>query len=245
MDCPRCQTRAAPSSKFCGECGFNLQSLAAGPAASGDGVVVPLRKRRAAERRQLTVMFYDLVGSTALAARCDPEDYSEAVDAFHAAVEAAVESFGGFVGSRVGDGAVVYFGYPHALEDAAERAVLAGLRAVEATVEMILPDDTAARIRIGIATGQGVVSDLADGESGNEVVGTVANLAARRVQAAAAPGQVVIAQSTRRLVGELFELHDLGTVEAKGFDAPVAAWRVLARRRPTASQRCAPPMPRR
>ena len=176
----------------------------------------------------MTILFYDLVGSTALATRCDPEDFSEAMETFHGQVGAAIKSLGGHVGARVGDGAVVYFGYPDAQEDAAERAVLAGLRAVEVGGEVMLPDGEKARVRIGIATGQGVVNRLEHEGAGNEVVGSVGNLAAR-LQAAAEPGSVVIADATRRLLRQGFELVDLGGVEAKGFAAPVQAWRVVGR----------------
>jgi class 3 adenylate cyclase/tetratricopeptide (TPR) repeat protein len=184
--------------------------------------------RRAGERRQMTILFYDLVGSTALAARCDPEDFSEAIETFHSEVGSAIRGVGGHVGARVGDGAVVYFGYPDAQEDAAERAVLAGLRAVEVGGEVRLPDGGKAQVRIGVATGQGVVSRLDHALAGNEVVGSVANLAAR-LQSAAKPGQVVISDSTRRLLRDRFDVVDLGGVEARGFDAPVRAWRVAGR----------------
>jgi len=176
----------------------------------------------------MTILFYDLVGSTALATRCDPEDFNEAMETFHGRVGAAIRSLGGHVGARVGDGAVVYFGYPDAQEDAAERAVLAGLRAVEVGGEVVLPDGEKALVRIGIATGQGVVNWLDDVGAGNEVVGSVGNLAAR-LQAAAAPGTVVISDATRRLLREGFELADLGRVDAKGFDEPVQAWRAVSR----------------
>ncbi|MBA3666619.1 MAG: AAA family ATPase [Sphingomonas sp.] len=191
----------------------------------GSIVALPDRARRAGERRQMTIMFYDLVGSTALAGICDPEDFSDAVEHFHHAVEGAARSLGGYVGSRVGDGAVVYFGYPTAQEDAAERAVLAGLRAVAATSDLILPNGEAASIRIGIATGEGIVNQLGDGEGGNEVVGTVANLAAR-LQSCAAPQSVVVSDGTRRVLGGTFDLIDIGLFEVKGFVAPVQAWRV-------------------
>ncbi|MDP8917093.1 MAG: AAA family ATPase, partial [Pseudomonadota bacterium] len=171
-------------------------------------------------------MFYDLVGSTALAGRCDPEDFSDAVETFHRRVAAAVEAFGGFVGARVGDGAVVYFGYPEAQEDAAERAVLAALQAVAAGAEVVLPDGNNAAVRVGVATGQGIVRRLGDGNAGNEVMGPVANLAAR-LEGVAAPGAVVIGGATQSLVRGLFEVEDLGPVEVKGFAAPVQAWRVL------------------
>ena len=240
MQCPRCQTRAADGSKFCAECGFSLRARCPGcgaviePGAAACGACGPAsvaaaalaQVRKVAERRQMTVMFYDMVGSTSLADRCDPEDFSDAIDRFHAAARTAVEEYGGFVGSRSGDGAIVYFGYPVAHEDAAERAVRAGLSLAEVVGAIELPGEVPARVRIGIATGQGVVTDAAEGQSGNEVVGSVAHLAAR-LQASAQPGRVVVAQSTRRLIGELFRLEDMGCLEVRGFDEPVQAWCVL------------------
>jgi len=174
----------------------------------------------------MTILFYDLVGSTALGARSDPEDYSEAIDRFHHQIGAAMRGFGGYVGARVGDGAVVYFGYPHAQEDAAERAVLAGLRAVEVSAEVLMPGGDAALIRVGVATGQGIINHAEDDAGGNEVVGSVANLAAR-LQSAAPPGCVVVSDATRRLVASQFDVEDLGGVQAKGFQSPVHAWRVI------------------
>jgi len=175
----------------------------------------------------MTILFYDLVGSTALAARCDPEDFNDAMETFHTEVGGAMRAMGGYVGARVGDGAVVYFGYPEAQEDAADRAVLAGLRALEAGGGVLLPDGEFARVRVGVATGEGVVNRPEEG-GGNEVVGSVGNLAAR-LQAAAEPGCMVVSDATRRLLRNDFELEDLGGVIAKGFKDPVQAWRVIRR----------------
>jgi class 3 adenylate cyclase len=172
------------------------------------------------------VLFCDLVGSTALAARRDPEDMREVIGAYHRCVGATVARFEGFVARYMGDGVLVYFGYPQAHEDDAERAVRAGLALVEAIGQLPTPEPLQARV--GIATGLVVVGDLITSDDGHErgVVGTTPNLAAR-LQAAASPGAVIIARSTRRLVGNLFELRDLGAVQAKGFDSPVPAWQVL------------------
>ncbi len=217
MICTSCNSEQPTGNRFCGQCGAAVAEHAGAPEAAAPS--------RAGERRQITILFYDLVNSTALGTRSDPEDFSEAIEKFHRNVGAAVRSFGGFVGSRVGDGAVVYFGYPHAQEDAAERAVLAALRAIEASGEVTLPDGEKAQIRVGIATGQGVVSRLEEEGGGNEVVGSVANLAAR-LQAVATPGCVVVSDATRRLLRGLFKLDDLGGVQAKGFQSPVRAWRI-------------------
>src|SRR6202040_3042201 len=179
------------------------------------------------ERRQLTVMFCDLVGSTALAARLDPEDLREVIAAYHRAVADTVRSFDGFVAKYMGDGVLVYFGYPRAHEDDAERAVRAGLGVIDAVGRLDIKS-VKLQARVGIATGLVVVGDLIGEGSAQEqsVVGETPNLAAR-LQALAEPGAVVIAAGTRRLVGDLFEVRDLGAVEVKGIAAPAPAWQVL------------------
>jgi class 3 adenylate cyclase/predicted ATPase len=180
-----------------------------------------------AERRQLTVMFCDLVGSTALSARLDPEDLREVIAAYHRAVADIVKSFDGFVAKYMGDGVLVYFGYPRAHEDDAERAVRAGLGLIDA-VGRLDAKSGKLQARVGIATGLVVVGDLIGEGSAQEqsVVGETPNLAAR-LQALAESGAIVIAADTRRLVGDLFEYGDLGAVEVKGISAPVPAWQVL------------------
>jgi class 3 adenylate cyclase/tetratricopeptide (TPR) repeat protein len=180
-----------------------------------------------AERRQLTVMFCDLVGSTALSSRLDPEDLREVIAAYHRAVAQIVAGFDGFVAKYMGDGVLVYFGYPRAHEDDAERAVRAGLGSIDAVGRL---DVQSARLqaRVGIATGLVVVGDLIGEGSAQEqsVVGETPNLAAR-LQSLAEPGAVVITAGTRRLVGDLFEYSDLGAVEVKGMAGPVPTWQVL------------------
>ncbi len=180
-----------------------------------------------AERRQLTVMFCDLVGSTALSAQLDPEDLREVIAAYHRTVANIVRSFDGFVAKYMGDGVLVYFGYPRAHEDAAERAVRAGLGVIDAIGRLDVKSATL-QARAGIATGLVVVGDLIGEGSAQEqsVVGETPNLAAR-LQALAGPGAVVIAAGTHRLVGDLFEYRDLGAIELKGITAPVPAWQVL------------------
>jgi class 3 adenylate cyclase/predicted ATPase len=191
-------------------------------AASRDGAV-----QADAERRQLTVMFCDLVGSTELAARLDPEDLREVIGAYHRAVAEAVTGFDGFVAKYMGDGVLVYFGYPRAHEDDAERAVRAGLGIIDAVGHLDVKSATL-QARIGIVTGLVVVGDLIGEGSAQEqsVVGETPNLAAR-LQTLAEPNAVVIAAGTRRLIGDLFEYGDLGTVEVKGISEPVPAWQVL------------------
>src|SRR6516162_10070439 len=180
-----------------------------------------------AERRQLTVMFCDLVGSTPLSARLDPEDLREIVGAYHRCVANTVARFAGFVAKYMGDGVLVYFGYPHAHEDDAERALRAGLALVDAA-GAIEVGDTKLAVRIGIATGLVVVGDLLGSGAAQEqaVVGETPNLAAR-LQALAEPGAVVIDLQTRRQTAGLFEYDDLGSIELKGFAQRVQAWRVI------------------
>jgi class 3 adenylate cyclase len=181
-----------------------------------------------AERRQLTVMFCDLVGSTALSARLDPEDLRGIITACHRCCTELVERNGGFVAKYMGDGVLAYFGYPQAHEHDAERAVRAGLNLIEAVPKLATPAGSPLQVRVGIATGLVVVGDLIGAGAAQEqsVVGETPNLAAR-LQALAEPGAVVIAAATRRLTGGLFEYRDLGTAALKGFAENVPAWQVL------------------
>ena len=197
------------------------------PAATVTAVSAHSPVQAGAERRQLTVMFCDLVGSTALSTQLDPEDLREVIAAYHRAVAEIIAEADGFVSRYMGDGVLVYFGYPQAHEDDAERAVRAGLAAIDAISRL---DVKSARLqaRVGIATGLVIVGDVIGEGSAQEqsVVGETPNLAAR-LQALAEPDTVVIAVGTRRLLGDLFEYRDLGPVEVKGLAAPVPAWRVL------------------
>jgi len=231
-----------------------LEAIAALQAERGMGAVVPspseppAAPRSEPERRQLTVLFCDLVGSTALSARLDPEDLRELIGAYHARVAEAVHRFDGFVAKYMGDGVLAYFGWPEAHEDDAERAVRAGLAAIEA-VSALTPalsrsagegeglapfplvgegwGEGSLRVRIGIATGLVVVGELiGEGEARERgVVGETPNLAAR-LQALAAPDMVVIAPGTRRLLGNRFDLRPLGRHALKGISEPVEAWAV-------------------
>jgi class 3 adenylate cyclase len=179
-----------------------------------------------AERRQVTVMFSDLVGSTALSARMDPEDLREVISAYQKCVAETVQRFGGFVAKYMGDGVLVYFGYPQAHEDDAERAVRAGLELIQAVGG--LKSSASLQTRVGIATGLVVVGDLVGSGAAQEqtVVGETPNLAAR-LQGIAEPNSVAIAESTRKLLGNLFELQDLGAKNLKGIAGPVQAWAAL------------------
>jgi len=178
-----------------------------------------------AERRQLTVMFCDLVGSTALSTRHDPEDLRELIGAYHRSVADTVARFAGFVAKYMGDGVLIYFGYPQAHEDNAERAVRAGLAVIEAVGRLRARQDL--RVRLGVATGLAVVGDLIGKGAAQErgVVGETPNLAAR-LQGLAAPNTLVIGEATRRQIGGLFDLEDLGPQALAGFAEPQRAWRV-------------------
>ena len=186
------------------------------------------------ERRQVTVMFSDLVGSTALSARMDPEDLREVISAYQKCVAQTVKGFGGYVAKYMGDGVLVYFGYPQAHEDDAERAVRGGLAVIEAVGRLSSVEPLQARI--GIGTGVVVVGDLVGSGDAQErgVVGETPNLAAR-LQAVATPGTIAIDTTTHRLLGGLFEYRDLGGVEAKGFANRVRAYEVV---RPSMVESC-------
>jgi class 3 adenylate cyclase/tetratricopeptide (TPR) repeat protein len=177
-----------------------------------------------AERRQLTVLFCDLVGSTELSAKLDPEDMREVLRAYQQACSKVIKRYEGFIAKFMGDGVYAYFGYPTAHEDDAERAINAGLGIVE-TVSRLENDLT---VRIGVATGTVAVGDIV-GEGASEeanVVGEAPNLAAR-LQAIAEPNTVVIGEATHALAGGMFETMDLGAQDLKGFSNQVSAWRVL------------------
>src|SRR5215468_1753508 len=202
---------------------LGTSALVAGATAGTDDVAA----RSGAERRQLTVMFCDLVGSTPLSLQLDPEDLRDVIAAYQRAVAAVVTRLDGFVSRYMGDGVLIYFGYPQAHEDDAARAVWAGLGAIDA-VRRLDVKSVKLQARVGIATGLVVVGDLIGAGPAQEqsVVGETPNLAAR-LQALAEPDTVVIAAGTRRLIGDLFEYRDLGFVDVKGIAAPVPAWQVL------------------
>ena len=200
-----------------------LSKSQAAPTKASD----PTPAAGAAERRQLTVMFCDLVGSTALSSRLDPEDMGALLRAVHGAIGAAAARYDGHVAKLMGDGAMLYFGYPRAHEDDAERAVRAGLAIVEAIQVLGRERSLDLETRVGIATGLVVVGELmGQGEARERgVVGDTPNLAAR-LQAIAMPGHLVVSAATRRLLGKVFHLIDLGLQQIKGFSDPVGAWSV-------------------
>lgn len=184
-----------------------------------------------AERRQITVLFCDLVGSTELSQRLDPEDLRDVISRYQDAVSGSVTRYEGYVARFVGDGVLAYFGWPRAYEDQAERAVRAALDALAAIGRLKMDQDQFMRARVGIGTGQVVIGDIV-GDVSTElgaVVGETPNLAAR-LQGLAEPDTVIIDEATRQLVGHVFELEDQGSLSLKGFAEPVTAWRVSGER---------------
>jgi len=186
---------------------------------------------RGAERRQMTLLFCDIVSSTQAILKIDPEESRQVIRAFTTAVEVAAKAHQGFVAKFMGDGALVYFGYPKGLENNAEAAVRAGLDVVAALNDLKWPDGTAVHVRVGVATGRVVIGDVIGQGSAREisVIGETAHLAAR-LQSLAAPGQVMIEERTRRLLGDLMTVAPLGKQEIRGFSQPVPIWSVTSGR---------------
>jgi class 3 adenylate cyclase/predicted ATPase len=224
--CPACGADNLPGATFCGRCGDRLEAAAIQdrrlPAVHG-----PASTRGDAARRQLTVLFADLVGSTALSERLDPEDMRAVISAYQRTCAAVVERYDGHIAKYMGDGVLAYFGYPQAHEEDPERAVRAALDLVQAVDELTPRPELALQVRVGIATGLVVVGDLIGEGAAKEqaVVGNTPNLAAR-LQELAQPGEVLISAVTRRLVGDLFECEDLEPQQLKGFADPVRISRV-------------------
>ena len=214
--CPACNAATPPEARFCPQCGSGLRIV-------DSTVAQPM-----AERRQLTVVFCDLVGSSELATRLDPEDLAKLIGRFHRCVAETVGRYGGFFARPMGDGALVFFGFPQAHEDDAERAVRASLATVEAVAAIEGQDGQALHVKIGIATGVAIVGDLvnAGSDRGLDASGEAPNLAAR-LQALAQPDTVLVAENVRRLVGHLFVYRELGRQVLKGWEAPVEVAQVL------------------
>ena len=181
-----------------------------------------------AERRQVTVLFCDMVGSTALSGTVDPELLGALIRRYQDAVAGAIGRFGGFVAKFMGDGVLAYFGFPRAFEDAAERAVRAAINILAEVAGIELPDGTRVQARVGIATGLVVVGEIVGSGAAQEraIVGETPNLAAR-LQALAAPDTILVSEATQNLLGGLFELESTGEHELKGFARAVPAWRVV------------------
>jgi class 3 adenylate cyclase/predicted ATPase len=250
MECPTCKANLPDSSKFCAQCGVRLSRvcstcghsnqvnsnfcsdcgapLTQDTLASSSPVSHPPPSPASliAEHRQLSVLFCDLVGSVELAERLDPDTLHDVLKAYHRRATAIVEAAGGVVAQYQGDGILAYFGYPVASEDDAERAIRAGLNLVN--VFESSPALENLRLRVGIATGMAVVGELAAAAMADQppIVGGTPNLAAR-LQSIAEPNTIIIAPSTKRLAGGLFEYADLGPQHLKGFSQPIRAWRVL------------------
>jgi predicted ATPase/class 3 adenylate cyclase len=203
-----------------------IRALAGGTQTDSE-----FRPQNNPERRQLTLMFCDLVGSTALTAQRDPEDMADLIRAFQGAVSTAVGRFEGHVAKWMGDAAMVYFGYPRAHEDDAERATRAAVALIEAVSELRREHDTTLQVRIGIATGLVVVGELS-GEGEARLRGLVGDTPdfAMRLQARAEPDTIVVSEATRRLLGNTFEMKELDPQALRGIDAPAAAWLILGER---------------
>ncbi|MDX1402194.1 MAG: adenylate/guanylate cyclase domain-containing protein, partial [Kiloniellales bacterium] len=200
--------------------GFDRQEHENGPSSQTP-------TRREAERRPLTVMFIDLVGSTQLSERLDPEDLRDVIANYQNVVAGEVARYEGHIAKFMGDGVLVYFGYPAAHEDDAERSVRAGLAVTRAVRKIRTLGGETLGVRIGIASGRVVIGDLiGKGASQEEAVtGSTPNLAAR-LQELAVPNSLVISESTKKLLGRFFDLEDLGIHTLKGFAEPLSAWAV-------------------
>ncbi len=226
MKCGVCGADNPTGKRFCGDCGAGLIVPAHAPSepairAEASGAV----RLSGVERRSLTIMFADLVGSTELSTRIDPEDFRDVISACHKVVSDSVARYGGFIARYVGDAAMVLFGYPEPHENDAERAVRSALAANEAFADLRLLDGSyQPRLRIGIAIGLAVVGDLLG--SGTDVAGETPNFASR-LHNLAHPGEIIISTATRRLLGQQFEVRRRGDERLKGFAEPVGVYRVI------------------
>jgi class 3 adenylate cyclase/tetratricopeptide (TPR) repeat protein len=234
--CPDCGVISEPMSRFCGGCGKALDATTTSRSTASDKIGLTAHTRAVeAERRQLTVMFCDMVDSTKLAQQLDPEVMLEHIGFYHRLSTHEIERFGGFVAKYMGDGVLAYFGYPQAHEDDAARALHAALGVVNAnrsqSAEPGRADNVEFAVRVGIATGPVVVGEMVGAGQSEEVsvVGTTPNLAAR-LQEIAGPNGIVVAAETRRLAGETFAYEDLGLRRLKGLVDPVATFRLLGSR---------------
>ena len=219
VKCARCGTPSAFTARYCGQCA----SVLSDPAPAGGGGPT-------GERRQLTVLFCDVVGSTALSSQLDPEDMLEVLRAYQERCASVASQYDGYIAQYLGDGVLIYFGYPSAQEDAAQRAVMAGLALLESVRELSDEKEHAGaaslQLRVGIHTGAAVVGEVGGGTKRELLaVGETPNVAAR-LQAIARPGSVVISDATRRLVAGYFNLIELGPVQLKGFQEPVPLFEV-------------------
>src|ERR1700677_782234 len=221
LRCPRCNADIAPTARFCSQCGTPLSTatIAPPPIVSESFLTVD------GERRHLTVLFCDLVGSTGISAGLDPEQWRAMLAAYHGIAADAITRFDGHVAKYLGDGVMAFFGYPAAHDNDAERAVRAGLALLEA-ISLLNEDSARPKLttRIGIDSGAVVVGTGAGSDA--EVFGDVPNIAAR-VQAAADPGTVCVTEATYRLIPGLFIVEDRGAHALKGIDQPLQLYRIL------------------
>jgi class 3 adenylate cyclase len=227
--CPRCGQAVPPEDSFCSECGASFVPGAITPAPSSTQRPAPTTATGpAAERRQLTIMFCDMVGSSALSTRLDPEEQGDVIAAFHACCANEIKALGGIVAQYLGDGVLAYFGYPTAHENDAERAILAGLAILNAVTTLKATGDVSLQTRIAIGSGVVVVGDLVRQSltQENAAIGETTNLVAR-LQGIAEPNSIVISPVTHRLAGALFDYRDLGWHTLKGFSEQVHVRQVL------------------
>jgi class 3 adenylate cyclase len=223
--CPQCGAGNAPVAKFCGECGTSLTA----PIVAALPETPPVQEREViGERRHLTVLFSDLVGSTEISARLDPEEFRELVAEYHRAAAEAIKRFGGYVAKYLGDGVMAYFGWPEAHDNDAERAARAGLAILEGVAALNIRDPKSHRpklsVRVGIDTGNVVIGK--GGGSQSEVFGDAANIAAR-VQSAADPDAVIVTRAVNRLVAGLFVVEERGAHQLKGIAKPVKLYQIM------------------
>jgi class 3 adenylate cyclase len=254
MECPRCGGENPDNKNFCGDCGGPLRvrcqvcgeqtaatatkcgrcgavlALQSGPVSGQVPAASAMHQDTDAERRQLTVLICDLVGSTALSTQLDPEDYRAVIAAYNQCIAHVITRFHGLIARYSGDGVLAYFGFPRAHEDDAELAISAGLALVEAVAELGMQRGVALSVRVGVATGTVIAGDrIGDGAAQEQAIfGEPPHLAAR-LQASAEPGMVVICANTQRLAAGHFEYRDCGPTSLKGLAAPVQVWQVLRR----------------
>jgi class 3 adenylate cyclase/ribosomal protein L40E len=229
--CSKCGSENPPEANFCGDCGCALSKLASTSRLAERAVapiVVEHDEVPQGERRHLTVLFSDLVGSTEISARLDPEEFREVVAEYHAAAAEAIKAFGGHVAKYLGDGVMAYFGWPEAHDNDAERAARAGLATIDAVGNLKdrdkKPRHSGLSVRVGIDSGIVVIGK--GGSSDSEIFGDAANVAAR-IQAAADSDTVVVTAATHRLISGLFVTEERGAQYLKGIAKPVYLYRVV------------------
>jgi class 3 adenylate cyclase len=219
--CPQCGADNAPAAKFCGDCGAALNA----PAQPRVAETAPLQPRDTGERRHLTVLFCDLVGSTEIAAQLDPEEWRDTIAGYQRAAADVIARYEGHVAKYLGDGIMAYFGYPEAHENDAERATRAAL-SILAAISEFNQQSTNPKLsaRIGLDSGAVVVGEGASKDI--DVFGEAPNIAAR-VQALAPPDNVLITAATHRLVSGVFEIDDRGPHALKGVAQPIRLYRII------------------